>query len=255
MTTGVKAKLTTLLLDTHRLISLWIFGDVAYAVLPIAVLALITLFLSAGFADFLLIKEWSFATIVMLGVTIRKFIRLKVEVQQTPRSYKLDGGVQAHILILIGAVLVLSLVILLEKGVLPSRHAEILGLGQLFLFGMAAISSFMGLWVEERDKDNASRLPDGIARGWLLDRLKRQLELAADSLSFVPFTAERAATIRFSEPINEARVRQLVAAEMAHVLAELERVEGLVATARKAIDSIGTAVRVRLPDRPSDAQQ
>jgi len=36
------------------------------------------------FKDFLLLREWSFASIVFLGVSIRQLIRVKVNIQRTP---------------------------------------------------------------------------------------------------------------------------------------------------------------------------
>src|SRR6476661_4604435 len=98
----------------YRVLAIWLLGDVAFAVVPIATIAIITKLLGDNFSNFLLIKEWSFATIVFFGVSIRKLIRLKVELQKTPTSVKLDTGVQLFVLLLIASVLVLSFVILSE---------------------------------------------------------------------------------------------------------------------------------------------
>ena len=238
------AKLETSVSTIHRLLSLWIFGDVAYAVLPIIVLAVITALLGAGFDGFLLIKEWSFATIVMFGVSIRKLIRLKVEIQQTPRSYKLDTGVQFYVLLLIGAVLVLPLVIPVEKGVLPAADARILGASQLGLFAMALTSIFVSVWAEDEFETQTSRLPNGISKSWLLQRLNWQLVRAADCIDYVLYAAERAAALRFSTPVDNVRARRDEERQMLLVLSTLERVDELLAAARRGIDSIKD---VRLP--------
>lgn len=56
-------------LKVHRLLSLWVFGDVIYAVLPLFVLATVTGLLREPLTHFLQLKEWSFATIVLFGAS------------------------------------------------------------------------------------------------------------------------------------------------------------------------------------------
>src|SRR5947207_11703540 len=87
-----------------RISLIWFFGEVAYAVLPIITLALINKMTNFGFNDFLLTKEWSFANIVLLGMSLRKMIYLKVHVQRAPKSFTLDVGTQLIALTLVGAV-------------------------------------------------------------------------------------------------------------------------------------------------------
>ena len=120
--------------DIHRLMSLWFFGDVVYAILPLLVLGMLYGLLDESFDHFLALKEWSFATIVLFGVAVRKFVRLKVEIHHTPRSYKLDTGVQLFIVCLIASVLVLALVILAEKQMFTDATMTRLGRAQLTLF-------------------------------------------------------------------------------------------------------------------------
>jgi hypothetical protein len=252
MAMGRRVRFETSILTGHRLLSLWLFGDVAYAVLPIIVLAVITRLLGAGFDDFLLIKEWSFATIVMFGVSIRKLIRLKIEVQQTPRSYKLDTGVQLYIMLLIATVLVLSLVILLEKGILPERDARILGLSQIALFLTGLSSILVAVWVEEAFLSRASRLPKGISRNWLLRRLNWQLDRAANCIDYVLYVGERFPSLQFSVPTNSVRARRDEERHMLLVLAGLERLDELLAAAKRRISLIKDrdAPSATLPPEP-----
>jgi hypothetical protein len=220
----------------HRLVSLWLFGDVAYAALPIIVLALLTALLGAAFHDFLLIKEWSFATIVFFGVSIRKLIRLKVEIHRTPMSYKLDTGVQLFVLLLIGAVLVLSLVILLEKGALPTIHATFLGALQMALFVLGLFSTFASVLAEDEHRRRTSRLPDGITRGWLLGELNSQLNHAADCLDHVLYALQRAPAIKSSSTDGLVSARRNHEKEASSFLTALDRITGLGAAARSGPD-------------------
>jgi hypothetical protein len=80
--------------DCFRILSLWLFQDVIFAIIPLLVIAGIKVMFREDFAGFSLIKEWSFASIVFFGVAIRRFVRLKVRLQLAPHSYKLDAGVQ-----------------------------------------------------------------------------------------------------------------------------------------------------------------
>jgi hypothetical protein len=92
MNPPLSVRISLALASVSRILSLWLFDDLLYAVIPILVLATITTLLGETFHDFLQIKEWSFATIVLFGVSIRRLIRLKVQIQQTSHSYKLERG-------------------------------------------------------------------------------------------------------------------------------------------------------------------
>src|SRR5690349_24745435 len=70
---------------------IWLFGDVAFTVLPIATIALINVALRVSFKEFLLLPEWSFASIVLFGLSIKHAIELKVKYQKDV-SYRLYGG-------------------------------------------------------------------------------------------------------------------------------------------------------------------
>src|SRR5437773_2026945 len=137
---GASTRTSEAVQSAHRTLNLWIFGDLIYAILPLLVLAAITALLGQSFEGFLGIKEWSFATIVFFGVSIRDLIRLKVRIQQTPKSYKLDSGMQMYVVFLIPSVLLLALVILSEKNILPKGHEKLLGASQLVLFSIGVSS-------------------------------------------------------------------------------------------------------------------
>jgi hypothetical protein len=139
-----------LLRGLTRTVLLWLLGDVVFAVVPIAILAAITLLLGQPFDNFLLLKEWSFASIVLFAVSIRRLIRLKVNVQRTPRSYKLDTGVQLFVLLLVASTVTLTLVALAEQRVLPHSTTETLAYAQLCLFATAVVSLLVATLAEER---------------------------------------------------------------------------------------------------------
>jgi hypothetical protein len=132
-----------------RVLLLWLFGgDVTFALLPLLVMGVITV-LVPGRGDFFLLKEWSFATIIFFGVSIRKLVFIKVRIQQNPRSHTLDTGVVFFVVFLVTAVLVLSLVILNEKGILPPDATPLLAHSQLLLFGLGLLSTLMAVITED----------------------------------------------------------------------------------------------------------
>lgn len=161
--------------EAFRLLSLCIFGDVIYAALPLVVLASISIFLNEPLENFFELKEWSFATIVLIGVVIRRFIRVKVHIQQRANSYKLDSGVQLFIVLLIVSVLVLALVVLAEMHRLPEHILKELGIVQvqLFLFALAGI--LFATIAEDKGLNWSESLGTGVTRLEMLELSLREL--------------------------------------------------------------------------------
>ena len=168
--------------EIFRIISLWLFEDVIFAVMPILVIVSITVFLNQSFVGFLSIKEWSFATIVFFGVAIRRLIRLKVRLQLTPYSYKLDAGVQFYIVLLIAAVLVLSLVILVEKNIITNINTHILASAQILLFSIGALTILVSVIAETDAYDWINTKLDKISKSWYLQRIDHEADFAEDCL-------------------------------------------------------------------------
>lgn len=135
--------------EAPRILALWLVGDVVYAMLPVFILTAITVLLGRPFDGFLEIKEWSFATIVFFGVSIRRFVHLKVAIQRTPLSYKIDTGLQLFVVCLVSAVLVLSLVVLKEMRAVDSACMRYVGHAQITLFVMGLLSLLISVLTEE----------------------------------------------------------------------------------------------------------
>jgi hypothetical protein len=207
---------------------MWLFGDVIFAVLPIVTIAFINTLLGSRPDSLFLIKEWSFATIVFFGVSIRKLIRLKIQIQHVPKSYKLDTGVQFYIVLLIASVLVLSFVILGEKGVIPQHEADLLSKSQLALFFLGLLSVFLAVVTEERLDVDTLSLPREISKQWLFRRLISKVEHATSCLDYVISATKQASTMEFSDPENQ--ISQEVEEERLHV------------TLQNAIDSLESAL-------------
>lgn len=234
----------------------WVIGDVAFAVIPIATMAMINFFVGGSWSSFLLTKEWSFATIVFLGVSIRKFIRLKVEIQQTPKSYKLDAGVQLHILLLIAAVIVLVFVILLEKGTIgpftPQQNLLLEG-AQMGLFVFGLFSILIAIVAEELHVATLRSLPQGISKTWLLNIVISRVTRASDYLDYAVSAAERASKIKFADPEDDARYDREEKTLRFSLHHAVERLERGLSEGRQPFNTVILAHEVHPPEGESQA--
>jgi len=174
-----------------RILSLWFFGDYAYAVLPIGVLALVTFFLGERFDDFFLLPEWSFATIVLFGLSIRTIIRVKVHLQRVPKSSRLDSGIQIFVLTIVAAVLTLSLIILLQKGIIPRTAAPALQYVQLVLFLSASVTTLFAAEAESKPLIEEAKVPVEASDTWLVQRAMLHTRQACSLLALVGTAVDR----------------------------------------------------------------
>jgi|GEM_PF-3971094 len=194
--------------QTSRVFNLWLFGgDVTYALLPLLVMAVIHGLLPGRIEHFVLLKEWSFATIIFFGVSIRKLVHLKIRIQQTPRSIRLETGLQFQIVFLVIAVLVLACVVLLELKVFPMTAAPILGVAQISLFSFGLVATLISVAAE-----NEVFIFDGIAMGrpraWFFHRIKGQLDAASDRLDAAMYLIEHAKSARTLTALDLAAERR-----------------------------------------------
>ncbi len=175
----------------HRVVSNYLFGDFIYAVLPLVVLTLVSLLVFPWshfwqrLGHFLMLKEWSFATIVLFGTAIRRFVRLKAEIQRDTSSYKLEMGLQLLVILLIIAVVILCLVILHEKQVFPDESNVVLGLVQVGLFVVSAISLLLAIRAEDQGINWIESVRGDKTPVWFLDNIHRQLEPAERHVRYV----------------------------------------------------------------------
>ena len=165
--------------------------NLLYAILPVLVIALITRLLNRGFEHFLLLKEWSFASIVLFGAAIQKFVRFKNSVQRQPRSWKSQTGIQVFIAPLIGSVLVLAVVILLEMGIVPPSASDFIAVAQLTFFSLAIFAVLVPVWFIESFNDRLDELPQDLPRDWVMGRLKGDGEDASSDLLYVVYAMEK----------------------------------------------------------------
>ena len=227
--------------EIFRIFSLWLFGDVIFAVIPIATIALINGLHGDSFKEFLLLKEWSFASIVFFGVSIRKFIRLKVQVQQVPRSYKLDTGVQLYIALVIASVLVLSFVILNEKGALVVPQRDVLGRAQLILFILGIASILISIVIGELHTKSFNPIRPTLSKHWLLRQIISKVEQADNCLNHALETMERASDTKFADQKRDVTSHRREERLQATLQFAIERLEQTLAEGKARLEVLKTA--------------
>src|SRR4029453_3254469 len=107
------------------------------------------------------------ATIVLLGVSLRALICRQGPMPHLPYANRLYTGVQLYVALLVSAMLVLSLVILGEKGVLSLGDAAFLGKVQVLLFATSAAAVLLHIRGEEGSAPWTERQPGGARGGGL----------------------------------------------------------------------------------------
>jgi hypothetical protein len=120
-------------------------GDVLYTVLPIIVYAIVRLTYRRPFHDFLGLPEWSFASIVFYGLSIRRTTELR-RAYSSSLYYKLNIRVQVFVFLLIASVLALSLAIVSEDD-LGTNHLLIVLMQQVF-FWLGIVSLTYTIYTE-----------------------------------------------------------------------------------------------------------
>jgi hypothetical protein len=123
----------------HTISFILLEGDVLYTVLPIIVYAIVRLIYQNPFNDFLGLAEWSFASIVFFGLSIRRTTQLR-RAFESSLSYMLSIRIQIFVFLLVGSVLALAFTIANED-VVTVNHKIIVGIQQgFFWLGMVCLT-------------------------------------------------------------------------------------------------------------------
>jgi len=207
-----------------RVFSLWLFGDVAFTVLPIAVIAIMDGGLGRSFSGFFLIPEWSFAAIVLYGLSIRCLVRLKTRYQKD-FSYKLDTGIQILVFALIASVICLSLIRLSERNTVLTEESVLtflqMGLFILGLTSLLIVTAFTEQFIEERNI-----LPNGLSKGRYLRHLEDSLDSAIKGLNYFLYALEKSSSVNMesdSEVLNSRTWNEEAHEKLEIKLLKLER--------------------------------
>jgi hypothetical protein len=222
---------------SHKIVSIWLFGDVAYTVLPIGTIAIINVALNQPMNKFFLMPEWSFASIVFYGLTIRHLVDLKVHYQKD-LSYKLDTGTQFYILLLIGSVLTLSLVVLSEKGLVA--NPKLLVTLQIVLFLIGLFSLLIAVVFKNEYIETRLNLPTGIYKRRYFSYLKTGLDSALDTLNYVDYAIAKSKSITVKPGNDFVNSKVWDEEQYSKLDATLTRIEQRVPELRSSLNALRT---------------
>jgi hypothetical protein len=129
--------------DGTELMSRWFFGEIAFVLLPLAIILVVRSFLGVKLIDMFTLPEWSFAAIVLLAAGLNKFMVLKTRIQKDP-SNKVFHGARFVVMLLIVAAVTLAFSVSRQQGVkvddmiLSGTQVALVLAAAAFLYGAIA---------------------------------------------------------------------------------------------------------------------
>lgn len=126
--------------EGSELVSRWFFGEIAFVLLPLAIILVVRSFLGVRLVDMFTLPEWSFAAIVLLAVGLNKFMVLKTRIQKDS-SNKVFYGSRFVVMLLIIASVTLAFSVSRQQGVkvddliLSATQVTLVLAGAAFLYG------------------------------------------------------------------------------------------------------------------------
>ncbi len=134
-----------------RVFIIWLFGDVAFTILPIAIVWFIDASFGKSTNNLLLTPEFSFASIILYGLSIRSLIKLKTD-SQRDFSHRLDGGTQLLTILLIFSVVCMC-VVRISEHVASKIDILFLSTVQASLSFLSLVILFLCTYHTEKAKD------------------------------------------------------------------------------------------------------
>jgi len=198
--------------------STWFFDEVAFVLLPIGVIAVMTLLVTAGPKEnLLLLREWGFATAVILASALNRFVALKVIVQRD-RSTRVLVGTRLLVLLLILAVLCLALSVLREHGVAIDANALLALQMCALLFGLLFLG--VAIYYEVKHDTESRALPSSLSSASLRRYIGRHLEESYSRLDIITDAFERTSE---NNSNDSALPVSIVTQELSYRLSRIER--------------------------------
>jgi hypothetical protein len=146
--------------DGTELMSRWFFGEIAFVLLPLAIIVVVRSFLGLKLVDMVTLPEWSFAAIVLLAVGLNKLMSLKTKMRKDPSS-KVFQGSRFVVMLLIIASVTLAFSISKQQGMKVDE--VILAVTQVGLVLLAAGFLYAAIAHEIRYESEVRELPATLA--------------------------------------------------------------------------------------------
>ena len=146
--------------DGSELMSRWFFGEIAFVLLPLAIIVVVRSFLGLELVDMVTLPEWSFAAIVLLAVGLNKVMNLKTKMRKDTSS-KMFHGSRLVVMLLIISSVTLAFSISKQQGMKVDEM--ILAVTQVALVVMASGLLYAAIAHEIRYEGEVRELPATLA--------------------------------------------------------------------------------------------
>jgi hypothetical protein len=174
--------------EGSELLSRWFLGELAFVLLPLAVIVVVRAFLGVKLADIFVLPEWSFAAIVLLAVGLNKFLFLKTRVQRD-MSNKLFHGARFVVMLLIIAAVTLAFSVAQQQGVKVDQM--VLSATQVVLLVLAAGFLFAAIAHEIRHENEVRDLPATLAPNRMATFIRRDVKDVEATLRRIEWAMSR----------------------------------------------------------------
>jgi hypothetical protein len=177
--------------DGTEMVSRWFFGEIAFVMLPLAIIVFVRSFLGVRLADLFTLPEWSFASIVLLAVGLNKFMLLKARIQRDD-SNKLFHGSRFVVILLIIASVTLAFSVCKQQGV--GVDQVILSATQIALVIAAAGFLFAATAHELKYEHEVRELPATLASNRMANLIRRDVKDVEEKLQRIEWALARVDT-------------------------------------------------------------
>jgi hypothetical protein len=174
--------------DGNELMSRWFFGEIAFVLLPLAVIVVVRAFLGVKLVDMCTLPEWSFAAIVLLAVGMNKFLFLKTRLQKDP-SNKVFHGIRLVVILLIIASVTLAFSVSKQQGVKVDE--VVLSAAQVALIIAAAAFLFAAIAHEIKHENEVRDLPATLASNRMAELIRRDVKGVEGTLRRIEWALAR----------------------------------------------------------------
>lgn len=229
--------------DGSELMSRWFFGEVAFVLLPLAIIVVVRSFLGVKLVDIPALPEWSFAAIVLLAVGLNKFMVLKTRIQKDASNKVFYGSRFVVILLVISSVTLAFSVsrqhgVKVDEIVLSAIQVVLVIAGGWFLY--AALSH------ELKHENEVKDLPATLAPNRLANLIRHEVKDVETTLQRIEWALTRVdARVHFS-PSSSAKFSPVsttledISIACNRILRHAEKIDRSVAkaSAAKAIGNV-----------------
>ena len=157
-------------------------GDLAFTILPLAIIIFLNLALGKPAIDIPYYPEWSFASIVIIGMAMTRMLELKMLYQQD-KSYRIFTLSKICILLLIGASLSLALCQLKPYGV--DINLKFLVLLQFSMFFMGIFLLLVAHIGKEKHISDQRYLPPNITISKYYDFIEESMSDLGNEITYL----------------------------------------------------------------------